>query len=67
MKCVAMRLDQPEGPGDVAERLVGLLGLSTAEAVLEIVEKYYPRGRIPPKTRFGVEELMGRLADRKDA
>jgi hypothetical protein len=69
MRCLAMRLDRPEGPGDVAdiERLVGLLGLSTAEAVLDVVEKYYPRGRIPPKTRFGVEELMGRLADRKDA
>jgi hypothetical protein len=64
-----MRIGQPEGSPDIAdiERLVGLLGLSNAEAVLAIVEKYYPRGRIPPKTRFGVEELMGRLAERKDA
>jgi hypothetical protein len=60
-------VEQPSITRDDIERLVGLLGLSAAEAVLEIVEKYYPRGRIPPKTRFGVEELMARLADRKDA
>jgi hypothetical protein len=69
MKCLAMRIAQPEGSEDLAdiERLVGFLDLSDAEAVLAIVEKYYPRGRIPPKTRFGVEELMGRLAERKHA
>lgn len=27
------------------------------DAVLDIVEKYYPRNRIQPKTRFAIEEL----------
>ena len=33
------------------------LGLRQAAAVLEIVEQYYPRNQIQPKTRFAIEEL----------
>ena len=32
-------------------------GLRRADAVLDLVEKYYPRNRIQPKTRFAIEEL----------
>jgi hypothetical protein len=63
MKCLAMRIGDPHGSEDLAdiERLLKLLGLATSEAVLDIVAKYYPKERIPPKTRFGVEEIMERL------
>jgi hypothetical protein len=61
MKCMAMRLDDPEGARDVEDirRLIGFLGLGSAEEVLRIVERFYPQERILPKTRFGIEEIMG--------
>ena len=33
------------------------LGLRKAEESLRVVEQYYPRNQILPKTRFAVEEL----------
>ena len=33
------------------------LGLRKAEESLRVVEQYYPRIQILPKTRFAVEEL----------
>jgi hypothetical protein len=63
MKCLAMRLDDPESR-DVEDikLLVAHLGITSAKEVLEVVERFYPPGRIPPKTRFGVEEIMEKLA-----
>lgn len=68
MKCVAMRLDAASRSPDVEDikLLVQALGLSSAEQVLDIVSLYYPEKRVPPKTQFGVEEIMTRLAKPKD-
>jgi hypothetical protein len=39
--------------------LIDLLQMKSAEAVLDIVEKYYPRQQIKPATQFFIEELFG--------
>ena len=57
MKCMSMRLGKDETDiGDI-RFLMRHLGLRRPEAVLDIVEQYYPRNRIMPKTRFAIEEL----------
>lgn len=57
MKCVSARFDSHDR--DDALFLIRYLDLRKAEAVFRIVETYYPRRMIPPKTRFLVEELLG--------
>jgi hypothetical protein len=39
--------------------LIDLLKIKSAGAVLDIVEKYYPRQQIKPATQFFIEELFG--------
>ena len=56
MKCVAARYDTHDR--DDVRFLIRYLGLKTPDAVFSIVEKYYPRRLVPPKTRFLVEELL---------
>lgn len=57
MKCTAARFDTHDK--DDAVFLIRHLGLREPEDVFALVEKYYPRREIPPKTRFLVEELLG--------
>lgn len=57
MKCVSARFDSHDR-GDVAF-LLPHLGLTSPEEVFRVIEAYYPRSRVPPKTRFLVEELLG--------
>jgi len=38
--------------------LIRHLRLRRVEQVLEVVEGYYPRNQIPPKTQFFLEELF---------
>jgi hypothetical protein len=40
-----------------AKFLIGHIGLQSSNAVLEIVEKYYPRERIPAKTQYFIQEV----------
>lgn len=58
MKCVAFRLG-PEfrDEGDV-RYLLRYLNLERAEDALAIVERYFPVGQIPPKTRFALHEIL---------
>jgi hypothetical protein len=67
MKCMAMRPEGIDGSHDISdiEALAGIAGISDAKAALELVESFYPAGRIPPKVRFGVEEIMGRVAAKR--
>lgn len=39
--------------------LIRHLGLGKPAEVLDIVSRYYPKGRVPAKTRFLVEEILG--------
>ncbi len=59
MKILAMR---SEGiASDLADIrfLCRYLGVTTAAAAMDIVEKYYPERRLAPRIRFGLEELLG--------
>ena len=57
MKCVAARYDTHDAD-DVAF-LIRWLGLVSPDEVFERITRYYPRERVPAKTRFLVEELLG--------
>lgn len=61
MKCLAMRAGAADGAGDIDDirRLGSLLGVRSAPDAFAIVSKYYPLGRLPPKTQFGLEEIFG--------
>ena len=62
MKCMAARAGTPEAT-DVQDVkfLLRHLGLREATQVLDIVESYYPRQLIQPKTQFFVESLLEEL------
>ena len=56
MKTLAARVDTSDK--DDILFLIELLKLRTADEVLAILEKYYPRQQIKPATQFFVEELF---------
>lgn len=57
MKAIAARFDSNDA--NDLRTLIAHLGLRRVDEVLEIVERYYPRNQIPPKTQFFLEELFG--------
>lgn len=61
MKCMSMRLGQGTSDLDDIKFLMDRLGLREAEEVLALVAGYYPEERIPPKTRFAIEEICQRI------
>jgi len=61
MKCMSMRIGKDETDIRDIRFLMEMLGLKNAESVLTIVEHYYPRNQIQPKTRFAIEELCEQL------
>lgn len=56
MKALAARPDT-EDENDVLT-LLRSLELTSADQVFSIIEKYYPKGQIPPKTQYFVEECF---------
>lgn len=63
MKCIAARSTLYETKGDREDItfLIRHLGLKTREQVFEVVEQFYPRADILPKTQFMVAELLEEL------
>lgn len=61
MKCMAMRIGGVEVTVDKSDilALAVAIGITTADRAIEIVASFYPQDRIPPKTRFGLEEMFG--------
>jgi hypothetical protein len=61
MKCLAMRVGGVSHHGDVDDirRLAELLGIRTSEEAIELITRYYPAEALPPRTRFGLEEIFG--------
>lgn len=57
MKCISARFDSFDR-SDV-EFLIHYLGLQRPEEVFQIIARYYPHDKVPPKTQFLIEELMG--------
>jgi hypothetical protein len=58
MKCIAFRLGPEFHDEDDVRYLLRYLNLERAEDALAIVERFFPRDRIPAKTRFALEELL---------
>ncbi|HKX07328.1 MAG TPA: hypothetical protein VJN67_04010 [Stellaceae bacterium] len=54
MKCRAMRIGGTDESADVADirRLAKAIGLKSAHEALDLVEAFYPRHRIEPKTQL---------------
>jgi hypothetical protein len=63
MKCMAMRPEGIDGSHDISdiEALATKIGFKSPAEALSLIEEFYPSARIPPKVRFGVEEIMERL------
>ncbi|HEX3486801.1 MAG TPA: hypothetical protein VHT51_17235 [Micropepsaceae bacterium] len=61
MKCLAMRVGGVEASQDISDirNLGRLLGIKNAKQAAMIVSRYYPAEMLPPKTRFGLEEIFG--------
>lgn len=56
MKCISARWDSSDR--DDVLFLIGYLKLKSAQAVFKIIQYYYPKNRIPPKTQFLIEEIF---------
>ena len=67
MKCMAMRTEGLDGSRDISdiELLIGITELQDVETALRLVEAFYPAHLIPPKVRFGLEEIVGRILERR--
>lgn len=63
MKCMAARVAEYDTVGDKNDiiHLCKDLGIQTAEEILNLVEDYYPTSRIPVKTQFFIEEIIGEM------
>lgn len=57
MKCISARFDSNDA--DDVKFLIDHLAIKKPEDVFTIIEAYYPRRIIPPKTQFFIEELFG--------
>jgi hypothetical protein len=58
MKAMAARFDSHDA--EDLRTLIRHMHLRRVEDVLELVERYYPRNQIPPKTQFFLEEVFER-------
>lgn len=56
MKCISARWDTSDR--DDVIFLLGLLNLTKPQDVFSIIEGYYPKHIIPPKTKFFIEEVL---------
>ncbi len=61
MKCLAARVGLDEHDRADASFLIKYLGLTSAAAVLNLVESYYPKSRIAAKTQYFVQEVCDEL------
>jgi hypothetical protein len=61
MKCMSMRLGRDHTDLSDVRFLMDRLGLSESTQVLDLVARNYPAERIPPKTRFAIEEICQNL------
>ncbi len=64
MKCISARLDTHDA--DDVRFLVEHLGLKRPKEVFKIVEDFYPRNRVPVKTRYFIEELLQKAGKKRD-
>lgn len=60
MKCAAMRLGEEFSDLDDVRYLLRHLDVTSVEQALAIVTRYFDAERLPAKTQFALEELLGR-------
>ena len=58
MKCLAMRIGEEFQDLDDVRYLLRHLGLTEYQDVLDLITRYYPMDRFPPKTRYALEEML---------
>jgi hypothetical protein len=58
LKCLAMRLGAEFHDEADVRFLLRYLNLTKIDAVRELLARYYPLERFPPKTFFALEELL---------
>ncbi len=58
MKCASMRLGEEFRDLDDVRYLLRYLNVSTVDAALEIVTRYFDEETLAPKTRLALEELL---------
>lgn len=58
MKCISARFDSHDA--DDIRFLINHLDLRTPQDVFRIIEEYYPKKLIPPKSQYFIEELLER-------
>jgi hypothetical protein len=63
MKCLAMRIGGIEASSDVEDikLLAREIGVTNSADALALVQKFYPRNMLQPKTRLGLEEIFSNL------
>jgi len=63
MKCMAMRSDEYKKSIDMEDikNLSKIIGIKDKNDAFKIIEKFYPKNRIMPKTLFGIEEIMDNI------
>ena len=68
MKCISLRLGRGDTDLEDIRFLINHLGIKSATDLFNLVENYYPRKQISPKTQFAIEELFENLKEprRKD-
>ncbi len=59
MKAIAMRLGTEFHDEADVRYLLRFLNISSVEAALEVIGRFYPEDRAPPKTLFALQELLG--------
>jgi hypothetical protein len=61
MKCLAMRSGGAAEGSDVDDirQLAADLNLKTASEAIDVIARFYPLDALPPRTRFGLEEMLG--------
>jgi hypothetical protein len=59
MKCLAMRIAAEFHDEEDVRFLLRLLDVRSYDQALEIITKYYPLERFPPKALYALEELLG--------
>jgi hypothetical protein len=59
MKCLAMRLGEEFQDEQDVHFLLRYLNITRYEAAVEVVARYYPIERVPQKTLYALEEMLG--------
>ena len=59
MKCASMRLAEEFRDVDDVRYLLRYLNVTSTDEALDIVTRYFDEGRLLPKTRLALQELLG--------